>query len=56
MIWLFLRNNWQAVAIAVIVALVSYKIYSIVDERDQALSTIEDMRLEALKQSERERY
>lgn len=53
MIWLFLRNNWQSVAIAIIVGLVSYKIYSIVDERDQALATIENMRLEALKQSER---
>lgn len=53
MIWLFLRNNWQAIAIAVIVALISYKIYSIVYERDQALATIENMRLEALKQSER---
>ncbi len=53
MIWLFLRNNWQAVAIAVIVAVISYRIYSIIDERNQALQTIENMRLEALKQSER---
>lgn len=53
MTWLFVRNNWQAIAVALIVAIISYRIYSIVDERDQAVQTIENMRLEAIKQSER---
>jgi len=53
MIWLLIRNNWKAVLIAGIFVVISWRIYSILEERDEALATIENMRLESLKQSER---
>lgn len=51
MIWLFLRNNWQAIAIAALIAVVCIRIQIITSERDDALQTIANMQQEALKKN-----
>lgn len=49
--WIFLRNYWQYIAIAAIIAVVYIRIQIITSERDSALQTIADMQQAALKKN-----
>lgn len=49
--WIFLRNYWQYIAIAAIIAVLYIRIQIITSERDSALQTIADMQQAALKKN-----